>query len=233
MRDMVDTKVLASGYVALAVADAALAGSERVAAKRLRFLTKPALMPLLATATRQAGGNRRTTAAHVLSWAGDVALLGSSDRAFVGGLGSFLGAHLAYLSALAPQGERVTARPNGGVRAALGLWAAAAPAMVLAARRQDKELTVPVAAYATALSALLASSARLRPDLSERGRRATQAGAALFLVSDALLGAQTFVLRKHSPILERAVMATYTAGQGLLAAGATQLQAAPPTATTS
>ena len=230
---MVDTKVLAAGYVALAVADAALAGSRRVAARRLRYLTKPALMPVLAAATRQAGGNRRTTAAQVLSWGGDVALLGTSDRAFVGGLGSFLGAHLAYLSALAPQGERVTVRPNGGVRAALGLWAAAAPAMALAARRQDKELTAPVAAYATALTTLLATTARLRPDLSLRGRRTTQAGATLFLVSDTLLGIQTFVLRKHSPTLERAVMATYTAGQGLLAAGATQLQVEPRTPTAS
>jgi hypothetical protein len=31
------------------------------------------------------------------------------------------------------------------------------------------------------------------------------------------------VLRRESPALERAVMATYTAGQGLIAAGATHL----------
>src|SRR5690349_21311334 len=132
MRAMVDTKVLAAGYVALAAADAALAGSGTTAARRLRYLTKPALMPTLAAASRQARGNRRLTAAQALSWGGDVALLARSDQAFVGGLGSFLGAHLAYLSALVPQGERVTATPNAGVRAALGLWATTAPAMALA-----------------------------------------------------------------------------------------------------
>ena len=48
-------------------------------------------------------------------------------------------------------------------------------------------------------------------------------GAALFLASDTILGLQKFVLRRKVPALETAVMATYTAGQGLIAAGSTAL----------
>ena len=108
---MVNTKVLAGAYVALAVADAVLAGRPGATARRLRYVTKPALMPVLATASRRAGGGRALTAAQALSWGGDVALLGQGPRAFQGGLGSFLGAHLAYVAGLAPKGDRVTAAP--------------------------------------------------------------------------------------------------------------------------
>jgi len=78
-------------------------------------------------------------------------------------------------------------------------------------------------AYSTALATMFATTARLDPQLSTRGRKTVQAGAALFLLSDTLLGVREFVLRRESPALERAVMATYTAGQGLIAAGSAHL----------
>ena len=72
------TAAYTAGYVVLATVDATLAGRRGTAAHRLRYLTKPALMPLLATATREAHGNSTAlTAAQALSWGGDVALLGS------------------------------------------------------------------------------------------------------------------------------------------------------------
>ena len=224
---MPQTKLLAAGYVALAAADAVLAGRTGTTARRLRYLTKPALMPTLAAATRAAASQGRParglTAAQALSWAGDVALLGESEKAFLAGLGSFFGAHLAYLSTLARRGERITVAPSPGVRAALGLWLTTAPAMTIAARRTDPDLAAPVAVYSTALAAMFATAARLDPGLSRNGRRAVQAGAALFLLSDTVLGAQQFVLRRKVPALETVVMATYTAGQGLIAAGTTHL----------
>ena len=45
------TAAYTAGYVVLATVDATLAGRRGPAAHRLRYLTKPALMPLLATAT--------------------------------------------------------------------------------------------------------------------------------------------------------------------------------------
>jgi uncharacterized membrane protein YhhN len=220
---VLSTKFLATGYVALAAADAVLAGRSGTTARRLRYLTKPALMPTLAAATTQSGARRTVTAAQALSWGGDVALLGSGDTAFLAGLGSFFGAHLAYVTTFALRGDSLRARPNPGVKAALGLWLSTAPAMAFAAGRQDRGLAAPVAAYSTVLAAMFAGAARLDPALSPRGRRAVQAGAGLFLVSDTLLGLQKFVLRRELPVLETAVMATYTAGQGLLAAGTSAL----------
>ena len=59
----------------------------------------------------------------------------------------------------------------------------------------------------------------LDPALPRQGRTTLQAGTALFLVSDSLLAIQTFLLPRPRPLLESAVMATYTVGQGLIAAG--------------
>ena len=222
---MPSTKLLSAGYVVLATADAVLAGRPGTTARRLRHLTKPTLMPLLAAATRhtQQGAGRSVTAAQALSWGGDVALLGRGDRAFQAGLGSFLGAHLAYVTAFALRGDRVTAPPNAGVKGAGAVLLTTGPLMSFAASRTDRRLVAPVAAYSTALAAMFAAASRLDPALSGRGRRAVQLGAGLFLVSDTLLGVQKFVLRREVPALQTAVMATYTAGQGLMAAGTARL----------
>jgi hypothetical protein len=48
------------------------------------------------------------------------------------------------------------------------------------------------------------------------------AGTALFLVSDALLAAREFLLEEPPPLLDAAVMGSYTLGQGLIAAGVSQ-----------
>jgi uncharacterized membrane protein YhhN len=215
----------AVGYVTVAAVDAILAGRPEGRARQLRYLTKPALMPLLARATsRSAQGTTRTlTAAQALSWGGDVALLGRGDRAFQAGLGSFLGAHLAYVTGFALRGDRVTAPPSAGVKAAGVVLLTTGPLMTWAAGRTDRELVAPVAVYSTALAAMFAAASRLDPALSPRARRTVQAGAALFLVSDTLLALQKFVLGRPVPALETAVMATYTAGQGLIAAGSTHL----------
>ena len=47
----------------------------------------------------------------------------------------------------------------------------------------------------------------------------TRPGTALFLVSDTVLATQKFLMAEPRPVLESLVMATYTAGQGLIAAG--------------
>jgi uncharacterized membrane protein YhhN len=110
---------------------------------------------------------------------------------------------------------------------AAAVWLTTTPAMALAAGRKDPKLAAPVAAYGTALATVLAEALLLEP--SPGGRRSTngvrmvQAGAALFVVSDALIGARTFAIRRPAPALDAAVMATYTAGQGLIAAGAARI----------
>lgn len=217
-------------YIGLAVADSIAAGRRGAADRRLRYVLKPLLMPALAIAFIDGTRGRRartdnpllfsgTTAAHAFSWGGDVALLGASQRAFLTGVASFFGAHVAYVAAFAsvrgPRDEWDTA----GLRVALGLWLTGAPLMSVAAGRKDPALAAPVAAYATMLSAMFAGSRMLDPALPRRARATVQAGTALFLVSDGVLAAQKFLLREPRPVLDSFVMATYTAGQGLIAAG--------------
>jgi uncharacterized membrane protein YhhN len=218
-------------YVAVAIADSVAAGrGGSSAARRLRYVLKPALMPTLTAAflgaTRD-GGSRGTphllrtgtAAAQAFSWGGDVALLGSSERSFLTGVGSFAGAHVAYVAAFLSVRGAGKDHDSAGLGVALGLWLTAAPVMSLAAGRKDPALRVPVAAYATILSAMFASSRTLDPALPQRARRTLQAGTAMFLVSDTLLAAQKFLLAEPRPVLESVVMATYTAAQGLIAAG--------------
>ncbi len=220
-----------AAYVALAIADSVAAGkSSSVAARRLRYVLKPALMPALATAFLSGTAHASTgPATHLLrmgtavaqafSWGGDVALLGPGERSFLTGVGSFSGAHVAYLATfLSVRGERAD-HDTAGLKVALGLWLGAAPVMSLAAGRKDPALRAPVAAYATLLCGMFASSRMLDPALPRRGRATLQTGTALFLVSDTLLAIQVFLLPRPRPLLESAVMGTYTAAQGLIAAG--------------
>lgn len=217
-------------YVALAVADSVAAGMRGPVARRWRHVLKPALMPALTTAflagTRGATSRSErgplhhgTTAAQVFSWGGDVALLGRSERAFLTGVGSFFGAHVAYIAAFLSVRGDAEDFDTAGLKVALGVWLAAAPLMGVAAGRKDPALRAPVAAYATVLCGMFASSRMLDPALPPEARRRLQAGTALFLLSDSVLAAQRFLLSEPPPVLGTAVMTTYTAGQGLIARG--------------
>jgi uncharacterized membrane protein YhhN len=215
----------ATGYLALAAADTVLAGRSGSTARRLRCLTKPALMPALGTAFLDATHGRRdllrqaTAAAQVFSWGGDVALLGKSERAFLAGVGSFFAAHAAYLVGFWSVRGQPRERAAAGPRAALAIWATMTPALAIAAGHKDRKLRGPVAAYATILAGMFASSTVLDPALPPRACHRIEVGTALFLVSDAVLGIREFLLDGESAGLDSLVMATYTAGQALIAAG--------------
>ncbi len=185
-------------FAALAAADTLLAATGH---DRQRRLTKPLLMPLL-----MAGRDRPTQRALALGGAGDVALLGSSETAFMAGLVSFLAGHVAWIIALRqrPGGGHLRARPALAVPhvAAFGalnayLW-----------KRTGKD-RIPVIVYSAAL--LVMSLAAL-----DSGLPRTAAGGALFLASDALLALEKFG-GLHLPAHEGLVMATYTSAQALLA----------------
>jgi len=218
-------------YLALAVADTTLAGLGRGRARRLRWLTKPALMPTLAwwlrTRSRESDTDpamvRATLVGMGLSAAGDVALLGDDDRAFLGGVGSFLGAHLAYVAAFSRRG-RSWRQPGTASRLApvALVWSTAVPAF--AARAGS--LRLPVAVYGSAIVAMQATALLLDDEVPTAGRRRIAGGAACFLLSDTLLGARRFLLqgrhdrtRSADGLLDAAVMATYTTAQWLIAGG--------------
>lgn len=218
----------AAGYAALAGVDTALAGRPSARARRARFVIKPLLMPTLATAFTEATPGRTdlltraTQAAQAFSWGGDVALLGKGDKAFLSGVGSFALAHAAYITAFASRAADRKQLDITGIKAAGVMWATTAPVMGIAAHRRHPGFGVPIAGYGSILAAMFAASTALDPAIPARARTTLKAGTALFLLSDSLLGAQEFLLKEPNPRLEAAVMATYTAGQGLIAAGVAQ-----------
>ena len=219
------TLAAAAGYTALAAVDTVLAGKTSKSARRARYVVKPLLMPALTAAFTEATPGRTdtlrrsTAAAQAFSWGGDVALLGKGEKAFLAGVGSFFAAHAAYIAGFtSARADRLDIDPNG-LKAAAAMWVTTAPVMGLAARRKSPELGLPIVGYGTILAAMFASSTALDTSIKPRARRTIKAGTALFLVSDTLLGVQKFILKEKNPALESAVMATYTAGQGLIAAG--------------
>jgi uncharacterized membrane protein YhhN len=214
----------ALSYAALAVADTVLATRPGRAARAARFVTKPLLMPMLSTAFVSAADNsstvaRGTSAAHAFSWGGDVALLGKGDKAFLAGLSSFLLGHISYVVGFANLRDRGNPWRHRGVKAGSALALTAGPVIAYAAGRREPGLRAPVAAYSSVLATMFATSTMLDPQLPARARRTVAAGTGLFLVSDTILGAREFLLKHDSRVLDGAVMATYTAGQGLIAAG--------------
>jgi uncharacterized membrane protein YhhN len=222
-------------YAALAAVDIRLAAARSPEVRRWRRLTKPLLMPVLGTAFSASlagrglhhGGLLRggTVAAQALSGVGDIALLSSRASGFVTGLGAFLGAHGAYgaafLSATGPRSPTdVLTRRSTWLAA--GAFGALAPLAASAAGRRRPGLRAPVVAYSAALIAMVGSSTTLDARLPARARRRTTNGALLFLASDSLLAVREFVLDDSGPWVDALVMASYTSGQALIAAGVSE-----------
>ena len=231
------------GYLGVAAVDTWLAGvalpgsfqrGTRLA-RAARFVTKPALMPLLAgsfaTDRRAFGSPLRssTLVGQVFGWGGDIALLGHGSRSFAVGAGSFGLGHVAYISGFVRHRSPAPFFRAPATRAALGLWALAGPAMAVAAARQDRALGPAVAAYTGVLAGTFATGCHLSRSVPVSSRCLTAAGAGLFLLSDTVLGVRQFLLplvMRSAPsprldaTLERVVMGSYAAAQLLLAEGA-------------
>ena len=207
-----------AAYVALSIAETVLAAGPP-GWRRARLVTKPLLMPLLTARTATGAGGSDVVgvvAAQAFSWGGDVALLKEGHRPLLAGLGSFLAAHLCYIAAFRRRSSApLLATP--GRRRLLALCGVANAGMALAAGRTDRTMAGPVAAYGAALATMVTSAAAVDAD---RGRGPILAGASLFLLSDTLLGLRLFVVGEESRTLEGAVMATYTAAQWCISAGA-------------
>lgn len=223
---MLPSRAARLAYVGMALADTALAGSRHPVAHRARVLTKPLLMPLLATSLARspgaAGSPLRTPvlAAQAAGWVGDLALMSSRRPAFVAGASAFAAGHAAYVAgfhALHSPGSRLVDEP--AFRALAAVWALSAPVLGVSAQRRAG-LGLAVAAYSTALVAMTVSATRLGDSVPAAARRCAAAGSLLFLASDSTLGLRQFVLSEPPPRVESAVMATYTAAQLLLSEAA-------------
>ena len=175
---------------------------------RLRLVGKPGTMvALIAAAVAgsagvDAGVRWSIVAGLVLSLAGDVFLM-LDDRWFVAGLGAFLLAHLAYIAAIVQVGLE-----GGlllvGLAAVVVLGAVVGRAIVAGAGSREPAMRLPVAAYVTVISAMVATGVGT-------GEPWLIAGALLFYSSDAVLGWERFV--RSERWMGLTVMVTYHLAQ--------------------
>lgn len=150
-------------------------------------------------------------AALALSWLGDVFLLGRSDAAFLGGLGSFLLAHLAFALSFLLRGVSVAASAAGAALLALVatfVWSWLSPHL-------PGKMRAPVVAYVLAIALMVSlaiGTTVARPSLL------LLAGAIAFFASDLAVARDRFV----APGLANRVwgLPLYYGAQMLLAVGA-------------
>lgn len=139
----------------------------------------------------------------VLSLAGDVFLLGG-ERWFVAGLGSFLAGHLAYTVGFVVADSWRWWAAGAALVAVVIMAATVGRRIVEAAADRSARLRVPVAAYLGVISLMAIAAAAA-------GNVWAVIGAALFVISDAVLGWARFVRpSRWAPIT---IMVTYHLAQ--------------------
>lgn len=160
--------------------------------KPAEYLFKPLTMVMLAglalTLDLDPGVNRSWHLAAIgLSMVGDIFLMLPGDREeyFLGGLASFLLAHVAYIIGMAEIG---VSSPLIWIGVALAMLAVGGVGSRIApaAKRRDKRLFVPVIAYMCVIGTMLAMAVGT-------GLALAIAGAMLFALSDSVIGWSRFV----------------------------------------
>jgi uncharacterized membrane protein YhhN len=174
--------------------------------------TKPLLLPLLLAwfvrATPRGWWRATVGTGLLLSFLGDVALMGRRDPWFLVGLGAFLVAQVAYAVGFSRDLPRSVIRR----RPLLALPYLVVVVLLVVWLAPDLgDLLVPVAVYALAIGVMAALATGVSP--------AVALGALLFVVSDALLAATSVAGRLDLPASGVWVMGTYLAGQALIATG--------------
>jgi uncharacterized membrane protein YhhN len=182
----------------------------------LRSAVKTLAVALLAALAFTQGGLLLLVAALALSAIGDAFLSRDGDKAFLGGLASFLAAHLAYIALFFLAGGRweLLAEP-WRVVLAVAMAAFAAGMLVMLWRRVAPDLRLPIAAYAAAILGMGVSALTL-------DNVWVIVGAVLFMASDGLLASEKFLVPAISPHREwmrHAVWALYYAAQLMITLG--------------
>ena len=175
--------------------------------RRVEYVLKPLTMVVLIAATLVlddplSGPARGWMVAGLLcSLAGDVFLM--LEDHFVEGLASFLVGHIAYVVALWNLGVDLPRFLVGVVIVAVLMVVIGRP-IIAGARRTDARLGIPVTAYITVISLMVASAIGT-------GSWVAIVGAVLFYASDGVIGLSRFV--KDFPQSRLVVMTTYHLGQ--------------------
>ncbi|RVB98244.1 lysoplasmalogenase family protein, partial [Mesorhizobium sp. M7A.F.Ca.CA.002.15.2.1] len=166
---------------------------------------------MLAVLAGLQGGPLLLAAALALSAVGDAFLSRDGEKAFLGGLASFLVAHIVYVALFLRSGGGLGVLGAESWRGAIALAMAVFAAVMLAAlwRRVGPGLRMPIAVYVAAILAM-GISALTTSNVSVIG------GALLFMASDGLLATEKFLVAAISPHrawMRFAVWALYYAAQ--------------------
>ena len=159
-----------------------------------RTAAKTAAVAFLTVLAAMQGGPLLFVAALALSAIGDAFLSRDGEKAFLGGLASFLAAHIVYVVLFLKAGGGLDLLSAESWRGAIALAMAAFVIVMLAAlwRRVGPQLRTPIAVYVAAILAMGISA--LTTD-----KVWVIVGAVLFMVSDGLLAAERFLLAAISP----------------------------------
>ena len=162
--------------------------------KLARTAAKTLAVALLAVLAAMHGGLPLLVAALALSAVGDALLSRDGEKAFLGGLASFLAGHIVYVALFLKTGGGLELLSAQSWRGAIALAMAAFSIVMLAAlwRRVGPQLRVPIAIYVAAILAMGLSALTT-------GNAWVIAGAVLFIASDGLLAAERFLLAAISP----------------------------------
>lgn len=183
-----------------------------------RMAAKTASTVMLSAFSAVHGGPALLSAALLVSATGDAFLAWDGDTAFRSGLGSFLVAHVLYIFLFARNGRGEASVLDNGLRtmAAALLVCAFAPIMLwVLVPKVSRDLRLPILVYTSAIVMMVLAALTLH-------KRLVIAGALLFMVSDAVLSAEKFLIpatsrnRRWMPYV---VWVLYYAGQLLIALG--------------
>ena len=176
-----------------------------------RSAAKTLSVAMLAVLAFMQGGPLLLVAALALSAVGDAFLSRDGEKAFLGGLASFLLAHILYVPLFLRSGGGLDVLGTETWRGAIALAMAAFVVVMLAAlwRRVGPSLRVPIAVYIAAILAMGISALTLDNPW-------VIGGAVLFMASDGLLATEKFLVPAIAPYragIRYAVWVLYYAAQ--------------------
>ena len=166
---------------------------------------------MLAVLSALQGGPLLLVVALALSAVGDAFLSRDGEKAFLGGLASFLVAHIVYIALFLRSGGGLALLGAEPWRGAIALALAVFVVVMLAAlwRRVGPSLRIPIACYVVAILAM-GMAALTTNSVWVIG------GAVLFMASDGLLATEKFLVAAISPHrawMRLAIWALYYAAQ--------------------
>lgn len=191
----------------------------------LHTVCKPALLPLLlvyyvvSARTSGASMSMLVMSALVLSWLGDVLLMGEGQSFFIFGLVSFLLAHLTYIFAYRQHQQADDSKALRGIqKIRFGfplVFAGVGLVMILYPRLSD--LRIPVMVYAGVITVMTLTGLFRFGKTNASSFAQVFAGAILFMMSDSLLAVNKFL----EPLAYSGlwIMITYISAQFLIVRG--------------